>query len=406
MSDGDRPGSGSSSPPPGGPAGVHRLIDMLVEEVSLVDRPANKQRFLVVKRESEMPVKTTKAKTPPPGAKTPKKPGKAPPKGPNAEETEDQNTEKAKKTPPKGPKAEETEDQNTEKAKKTPPKGGPPFPPAADDKDKGGKGKDGKAAKAAPAKTPEEEEQEDEDEEEEEEEEAEEEEPAGKPPKKAAKDLEGEQPGEDEGQGDETADDDETPLRVALAALDSLTQAVELLSETPDAAGEQLAAVAQDIRDAADAISSAAGFEAEEEEEEGAEPEAQEASISGLVSSIQEMLTRIESLTEALEASTNTQPPVPTVTMTTETQSPPDFAGTLAEVAQSMKSLDTLVRGQASRIDRLEKRAGVPNSKPPGERTTKRERESDEESWPLDLNRPRDRGSVDKSLSFHDPNDA
>ena len=405
MSDGDRAGSGSSSSAPrGGPAGVHRLIDMLVEEVSLVDRPANLQRFLVVKRESEMPEKTVKAKTLPPRAKTPKKPGKAPPKGPTAEEREDQDTEKAKKKPAKDAETEERDDQATEKGKKTPPKAPPPFPPAAD-KDKGGKGKDGKAAKAAPPKTPEEEEQEDEEEEEGEEEEAEEEEPAGKPPKKAEKDLEGEQPGEDEGQGDETADDDETPLRVALAALDSLTQAVELLSETPDAAGEQLAAVAQDIRDAADAISSAAGFEAEEEEEEGAEPEAQEASISGLVSSIQEMLTRIETLTEALEASTNTQPPVPTVTTTTETQSPPDFAGTLAEVAQSMKSLDTLVRGQASRIDRLEKRSGVPNSNPPGERTTKRE-PAEEESWPLDLNRPRDRGSVDKSLSFHDPNDA
>lgn len=35
-------------------AGVHRLLDMIVEEVSLVDRAANKQRFLIVKRSDHM----------------------------------------------------------------------------------------------------------------------------------------------------------------------------------------------------------------------------------------------------------------------------------------------------------------------------------------------------------------
>ncbi len=34
--------------------GVHRLIDMVVEEVSLVDRAANKHRFLIVKRDDAM----------------------------------------------------------------------------------------------------------------------------------------------------------------------------------------------------------------------------------------------------------------------------------------------------------------------------------------------------------------
>ena len=34
--------------------GVHRLVDMVVEEVSLVDRAANLHRFLVVKRDQPM----------------------------------------------------------------------------------------------------------------------------------------------------------------------------------------------------------------------------------------------------------------------------------------------------------------------------------------------------------------
>jgi hypothetical protein len=38
-----------------GEPGVHRLRDILVEEVSLVDRAANKRRFLVVKRSGEVP---------------------------------------------------------------------------------------------------------------------------------------------------------------------------------------------------------------------------------------------------------------------------------------------------------------------------------------------------------------
>ena len=38
----------------GGADGVHRLIDMVVEEVSLVDRAANKHRFLIVKRDDAM----------------------------------------------------------------------------------------------------------------------------------------------------------------------------------------------------------------------------------------------------------------------------------------------------------------------------------------------------------------
>jgi hypothetical protein len=39
--------------------GVHRLVDMIVEEVSLVDRAANKHRFLIVKRDDTMDEDTT-----------------------------------------------------------------------------------------------------------------------------------------------------------------------------------------------------------------------------------------------------------------------------------------------------------------------------------------------------------
>ncbi len=65
-----------------------------------------------------------------------------------------------------------------------------------------------------------------------------------------------------------------------------------------------------------------------------------------------------------------------------------------------MKALGTSIKVQGERVEALEKRVGLPNSRPVGERVEKRE--PDETSWPIDMNRPRDRSSVDKDVSFHD----
>ena len=375
----DSPPSPDDGAPPGPPqGGVHRLLDMLVEEVSLVDRAANKRRFLVVKREPEMPKKKTEDTTP-------AKPGAAgAPAGGGA----------GKKPPPKAKKPPKKPDDDTEKAKKPPPAKDPPEEQEDEEED-------GKTSKAFPPKKDPDEEDEEEEEEQEEEPEgapASEDEPSGKPagkkpPKKKAEKDENGAPALG-APDDETPDDEETPLSVALAALDSLTQAVEILGDSPED-GSQLASIAENIRAAADAISSAAGIEPDNDENE--EPSG-EASIADLVSSIQDMLTKVESLTQALSAESKTPAAAPTITA--ETQAPPDLADTLAEVAQSMKSLDASVKGQAARLSALEKRAGVPNSQPPGERVTKTEPE--DASWPIDMNRPRDRASVDKAVSFHD----
>lgn len=75
--------------------GVHRLRDIVVEEVSLVDRAANQRRFLVVKRSAEMGDESaagadTKPDTPNAIQKAKKKPAAA-----QADETVDE--AKAKK---------------------------------------------------------------------------------------------------------------------------------------------------------------------------------------------------------------------------------------------------------------------------------------------------------------------
>jgi hypothetical protein len=91
--------------------GVHRLRDIVVEEVSLVDRAANQRRFLVVKRSAEMADENTApADTKPDSPKAIEK-GKKKPAEAAADEAADQ--EKAKKKPA----ADEGDDADTEKAR-------------------------------------------------------------------------------------------------------------------------------------------------------------------------------------------------------------------------------------------------------------------------------------------------
>lgn len=108
--------------------GVHRLRDIVVEEVSLVDRAANQRRFLVVKRSPDMADETTatadtKPDSPKAIAKAKKKPAedevvdeeKAKKKPADSEEEDATDAEKAR-GPAKGD-AEDGEDDGEEKKK-------------------------------------------------------------------------------------------------------------------------------------------------------------------------------------------------------------------------------------------------------------------------------------------------
>ena len=71
----------------------------------------------------------------------------------------------------------------------------------------------------------------------------------------------------------------------------------------------------------------------------------------------------------------------------------------LENVATSLRSLTGAVKEQGQRLARVEKGTGLPNSRTHDERPPARE---EDVGWPLDLNRPLDRESVDKATSFHD----
>ena len=92
----------------------------------------------------------------------------------------------------------------------------------------------------------------------------------------------------------------------------------------------------------------------------------------------------------------NKPPPAATpVAPPDDTQPPPQESQTLTK---DVRAILDAVRKQQRRLSQLEKRFGLPNSLPTGERQL----EPHNDSWPLDLNQPVDRASVDKSVSFHD----
>ena len=77
-----------------------------------------------------------------------------------------------------------------------------------------------------------------------------------------------------------------------------------------------------------------------------------------------------------------------------------DMNESLAKLAESFRTLSETVKEQQQRLGRVEKQFGLPNSAAPAERVSKATVE--DVGWPLDLNKPKDRESVDKAISFHD----
>ncbi len=280
---------------------VHRLLDMVVEEVSLVDRAANQHRFLIVKRSEPMDQDTA-----------------AP-----ADATE---------TPP-----------DTE-----------PEPPDTDD---------------------------------------------------AVVDL-NELPDDDGEQVPEASVVGAGPpaLTLAAQALESLTEAVEVLGTvSQDEAQARVAELAQELHTVATRLGGATGAG----DVPAAPPPAEGApGVESVIASVRAVLERVgQMLAEPAPE------PTPVEAKQPETAKATDDAATDAASAVLGSKLDSLVaalhsvgetvKEQQQRLARMEKRFGMPNSTPTGERPARAEDDADV-GWPLDLNRSLDRDSVDKSISFHD----
>ncbi len=193
-------------------------------------------------------------------------------------------------------------------------------------------------------------------------------------------------------------------LTTAVAALEGLTSTVELLGSLgADAADARLAPLAAELKATAEALLERAGVapaegSAEADNEDGEDGgDNSEATFEAHLAAAREALAQLASLTAA-KPTPAPQPPPPEAPKAPAL--PQELTASLAAMTESFRALAETVKEQQQRLARVEKQFGLPNSAPSTERVRKAEPE--EVGWPMDLNHPMDRESVDKAVSFHD----
>ena len=195
--------------------------------------------------------------------------------------------------------------------------------------------------------------------------------------------------------------DDGTALGAALAALESLTGLVELLGSLgADQADTRLAELAEELRAVAEALLARTVGDDEEVEARAkgdAETKPSEPStFAGNVTAAKQALARLAELAAQVPSAKT----APTESAPAPATATPSVTESLAKLAESFRALSDTVKEQQQRLGRVEKQFGLPNSAAPAERVSKATVE--DVGWPLDLNKPKDRESVDKAISFHD----
>jgi uncharacterized coiled-coil protein SlyX len=192
---------------------------------------------------------------------------------------------------------------------------------------------------------------------------------------------------------------DAGPLTAAAAALESLTALVESLATVGiDGADTRLTDLANELRMIASSLSGDSEPPAETESEEPSDAEKQAKSFDRMVAATKSAIARFAELARAARpqkaASEPTQAPSPA-----PAAQPSALESTVEKLAQSVAALRHAVDEQSQRLGRVEKQFGTPASAPPEERPARTRPTA--VGWPLDLNKPMDRESVDKAVSFH-----
>ena len=202
--------------------------------------------------------------------------------------------------------------------------------------------------------------------------------------------------------------DDGTALGAALTALESLTGLVELLGSLgADQADARLAELAEELRSVAEQLLARSAGDDEDVEARAktdAETKPSEPStFAGNVTAARQALARLAELAAkvpAAETETPAQPERAVAAKDSSATATQSVTDSLAKLADSFRALSETVKEQQQRLGRVEKQFGLPNSAAPAERMSKATVE--DVGWPLDLNKPKDRESVDKAISFHD----
>lgn len=196
-------------------------------------------------------------------------------------------------------------------------------------------------------------------------------------------------------------------LTHAVAALEGLTSTVELLGSLgADAADARLAPLAAELKATAEALLARAGVEPATNGEGDTDTESSEEpsdakdgdAFAEHLQAARAALTQLAALTSAPaaepEAEAAEAAPAPPAKL------PDELTTTLAAMGESFRALADTVKEQQQRLARVEKQFGLPNSSQSPESVRKAAPE--EVGWPMDLNNPMDRESVDKAVSFHD----
>jgi hypothetical protein len=187
-------------------------------------------------------------------------------------------------------------------------------------------------------------------------------------------------------------------LGIATTALEALTNAIEQLGQVGDADSSPIVSeLAEELAEVAGQLAASAGVEAPEVSGE----------VSAVVDGVRAMLSEVSGLlASSSEKNIDDVQPAAESTPAPETPAAAPEASSevgkqLASVATSLRGLTDIVKEQAQRLCKLEKGVGLPNSRQAPEAAATRPAK-DDVSWPLDMNRPMDRESVDKTVSFHD----
>lgn len=376
--------------------GVHRLRDIVVEEVSLVDRAANKRRFLVVKRSGDMaddgkPKARRGADEDPAGEAA--RPGKKPRPRPGAE------VDKAR---PRAMRAgSEDEEDETEKARRPASARGEGDEDAEDEVE---------ADKAMS----------DEDEDEEDATKANKTRPRAKGAG-AGGDTGGSHPRRSKPA--EKADDEVVLVpAVKIAVLRALAEAIERLldvanrikeaeetddeseASVPDDLAEELEEIGELLEEAGEQLAYPAAKAAGKKPGE-ARPGTSKAGVAKAGARMaKDRLDRFQKalalLSEVLKELTEAKAPAdPTAGAAESKLAKRDAAPGMRELAAGLGELTQLVKRQADELVRLRKTHATSNAIPVD---GARRREAQEVSWPLDMNRPISRDSVAKTISFYD----
>jgi len=170
-------------------------------------------------------------------------------------------------------------------------------------------------------------------------------------------------------------------LSVATDALEALTAAVERLGEASDEEASSLVeTLIEDLNELAARLAEAAGLASDEETEkrEGSSIE----DVRSLLGKVRELLDEASKAHDA--PGSQEEPPAAPA----GDEAAARVSSQLSQIGEDLKALTSAVRDQGQRLGRLEKGVGLPNSRLAPERPAPRSDEEDEESWPLDMNRP------------------